>query len=635
MGTVYRAREPWSGREVALKQLSRGELADDIERARFRADLRCISDMQHPNIVQVYDSEGVHDKVPYFTMQLVEGGSLDTEDNRTLFSEPRQAARLVATVARAVQFCHDAARPILHRDIKPGNLLIGHDRHPYLTDFGVAMHLGASTASRTNSRVGTLAYMAPEQIAGERLTKATDVYGLGAVLYELLTGRPPFVAPSEPELVLRIKHQEPRAPHKPWDDYKPHTRTNRDLGNICLTALTKEPAQRYRSAAALADDLERYLRGEAPLLSPASRSERLLAWVQRNWIASVAFTSLFVVLATSAITLYLVIDRQRDELIATQQKSLATLAHSHAAGATYVMEEKGQRLVAVSSALGAQVEDAVGLAAIDARFFVPYRDDFNGLTVFDLAGRAIVRYPDPLQDLGNKTFEFRDYFQNAKRLAQAHAHIAEPALAIKSEGRDSFDWGLSTPVFSKKGEPVGVLLAMIRAQESFGRLILGTRSATPGPTCAVVALRGVDRGDDEAIQKKGHKSSYAYVAHHGMTHQASKKPKDLPPAAIAELLENGYLPDSAGNRLSQSTAEDVLLPHYDDPLIRGQGSFVAAFAPIGRTGIAVLAELPESMSVRPISDLRAVLMLGFAGVAAALFLLFATLLVLVTRRRFD
>ncbi len=287
MGVVYRARQRSLNRLVALKILRSGGLADDDDVRRFRLEAEAVARLDHPNIVPIHEV-GDHDGFSYFAMKLIEGTSLARRPPGPA-ADPRAAVRIVATVARAVHHAHQ--RGVLHRDLKPSNILIDAEGRPHVTDFGLAKRVeGDSELTQSGAILGTPSYMAPEQASGQRkaVTTATDVYGLGAVLYALLTGRPPFRGDSVLETLERVRHTQPEPPSGVGRG------VDRDLETICLKSLEKEPERRYASALALAEDLERWLGGEPIQARPVPGLERAWLWCRRNPVVAglVATTAL-------------------------------------------------------------------------------------------------------------------------------------------------------------------------------------------------------------------------------------------------------------------------------------------------------------------------------------------------------
>ncbi|HWB13875.1 MAG TPA: serine/threonine-protein kinase [Pirellulales bacterium] len=275
MGVVYQARQKSLRRMVALKIIHGCGLASPDQLRRFAAEGQAAANLRHANIVRVLES-GQVEGIPYLAMDYIEGLSLaQCLARRALDRE--SAVRLLCAVARAVDYLH--GQGIVHRDLKPSNILVDAECQPIVTDFGLAKLLyDDSQLTQSGMAAGTPSYMAPEQAAGQtsRATPVSDVYSLGAVLYELLTGRPPFIAETPIDVLIQVLEREPPSPRQ-LDRSIP-----RSLSQICLRCLEKDPANRYPSAAALADDLERYLKGESVEVSAVTPWLRLTRWGRRE-----------------------------------------------------------------------------------------------------------------------------------------------------------------------------------------------------------------------------------------------------------------------------------------------------------------------------------------------------------------
>ena len=275
-GVVFRARQKSLNRIVALKVIGLGQWATKAHLKRFRLEAEAAASLDHPCIVPVYEVGERDGSCCYFSMKFVEGGQLDAVASRETMP-PRRAAELIAKVARTVHYAHE--HHILHRDIKPGNILLDQKGEPHLTDFGLARLVETeSTVTRTMEVLGTPSYMAPEQAVGNNaaICSATDVYGLGAVLYQLLTGHPPFAGGTSYETIKLLLDTEPRD-LRLWNP-----KIDRDLSTICVKCLEKDPQRRYPSALALSEDLERWLKHEPIRARRSGVFTRGRKWVQRN-----------------------------------------------------------------------------------------------------------------------------------------------------------------------------------------------------------------------------------------------------------------------------------------------------------------------------------------------------------------
>ena len=325
MGLVYRARHRRLNRIVALKLISANELAKPEYVERFRIEAEAAASLNHPHIIPIYEvgeDSGRH----FFSMRLAEGGSLSERLGREPLISVTESVKLLVKLARAVHFAHQ--RGILHRDIKPSNVLLDAAGEPLLADFGLAKLIEAnSRITHTLALLGTPAYISPEQAAGAGgLTTSVDVYGLGAVFYEMLTGNPPFAGGTTMATVRMVLEKEPERPSRR------NSEVDRDLETICLKCLEKSPTLRYASAEALAEDLERWERGESITARPSTSLVRTAKWVRRHpgWstaIGAVAIATVSVVIvsnvARSRVTEALEVSRQQTRLIAEQKQELS------------------------------------------------------------------------------------------------------------------------------------------------------------------------------------------------------------------------------------------------------------------------------------------------------------------------
>jgi serine/threonine protein kinase len=311
MGVVYKARQRGLNRIVALKMIIGGSHAGEADLIRFRIEAEAVARLQHPNIIQIYDI-GEQNGLPFFSLEFCSGGSLANKLNGTPLPG-RQAAAVVEKLARAMEAAH--REKIIHRDLKPANVLLTAEGEPKITDFGLAKRLDAAGQTQSGSVMGTPSYMAPEQASGRNkdIGPTTDVYQLGAILYELLTGRPPFRAPTPLDTVLQVISNQPVPPRL----LNPHV--DADLERVTLKCLEKDATLRYPSAAALAEDLRRYLDGQpvsARSIHLLERLQRELSLSQhdaqlRPWGTGLMVLGLLIFLAHLAVSLLLTVGFSR------------------------------------------------------------------------------------------------------------------------------------------------------------------------------------------------------------------------------------------------------------------------------------------------------------------------------------
>ncbi|MCI0746715.1 MAG: protein kinase [Verrucomicrobia subdivision 3 bacterium] len=328
MGVIYKARQVTLKRLVALKMVKAGEFASPTLIQRFHLEAEAAANLHHPNIVPIYET-GEHDGQHFFSMELIDGAGLDryitstgfcfngkSGDKPSLRACQEQIARIMAKVARAVDYAHQHG--VLHRDLKPSNVILDGRGEPHLTDFGVAKVIGHEGSSLTASGaiMGTPSYMAPEQAAGQskRITIAADIYSLGAILYEMLTGHVPFRAETPVQTLKQVIEEEPKHP----STFKEGL--DRDLATICMKCLEKEPPRRYPSAAALAEDLDRFQRREPIAARPAGTAGKVWRWARRNPKVAALSAAVAVLLVVSGVAVTIAAMLLNDRVhILTQQ----------------------------------------------------------------------------------------------------------------------------------------------------------------------------------------------------------------------------------------------------------------------------------------------------------------------------
>lgn len=597
MGVVYKARHVPLDRTVALKMIAEGGLAGAAEVRRFEIETKVIARLEHRNIVPIYDV-GTHEGRHYFTMKLMEGGSLDGYVDH-FRNRPDEAVRLVETIALAVHYGHQ--RGVLHQDLKSANLLLDAEGVPHVADFGLARILDSEAGVRqTGTVMGTPGYMAPEQADPRRppLTVATDVYSLGVILYELLTGQLPFKATSRDEMLSLLLSAEPHAPR----DIDP--RIPRELEAICLKCLEKEPSRRYGSAEALAKDLECYRKGEPIVAKPPSRMGRVWRWGRRHPLGVGLLVTLVWILLVAAVGAVSIARAQEADLRRDALR-VNVYAARHVAGAVlFKLAQYRQTLESAAAQpeliAALQAHDDAALESFCKDGFTSYSSPrrgskasgtgspFDRWFILDTAGVAIARWPEPSpRDFLHKDYGWRDYFQGAQRLAAMKQRSAYVSRAFMSEANDRYTFALSVPVLADDGAWLGVLVATVASDSTLGSLRLN-EPGDSSRTATLVSLTDRERGQATLPAS----DMYAVLVHERLA-------RGMP--AFLERQTARQLEHVLGEEL-QPGAEQLQLPDfegrviegYQDPVLKGPGTWLAAFAPVGHTGFAVIVQTREN-----------------------------------------
>ncbi len=352
MGVVFLARQVSLNRPVAIKMILAGQLADEADVRRFHTEAEAAANLDHPGIVPIHEV-GQHEGQHYFSMGFVDGPSLAQRLADGPIT-PREAAELMARVAEAIAYAH--RRGLIHRDIKPGNILLDRDGSPRITDFGLAKRVESDSALTASGQImGTPSYMPPEQADGRGAAAGpkADVYAIGATLYALATGRPPFQAATPMDTILQVIHQEPVPPRRL------NAGIPRDLETICLKCLEKDPARRYATAEALVDELRRFLDGKPILARPVGPHERAWRWSRRNRLAAALLTvvALLTAAGTATITgLWLRADNLRQKAVSAEGRTRVALAQAVDAG------ERADRARGEAVAAGRRAEASAATA---------------------------------------------------------------------------------------------------------------------------------------------------------------------------------------------------------------------------------------------------------------------------------
>jgi tRNA A-37 threonylcarbamoyl transferase component Bud32 len=431
MGVVYKARQTNPDRIVAVKMVLAGRFASTNDIQRFRAEAEATGKLNHPNIVPIYET-GEHDGLLFFSMPLIDGGTLAQALAQRRF-KPQEAIELLVPIARAVHYAHQ--RGILHRDLKPGNILLDENGLPHVTDFGLAKWMDLdSSITATGMVLGSPSYMAPEQASGKPdISTATDVYGLGAILYELLSGTPPHRGATSLDTILQVRDCEP----------KPLRRANSsipsELEAICVKALEKKPDQRYPSAEELASDLERWLRGEPVRAKHYGPIGRTWKWARRHPAVG-ALTGVSVVAAVAMVSAFTTetVRRSQQKLLHQTEKALHQAQQA----------QQAEKLARAEADLQQKRAEAEGWRAADNFYLasITWADVSRQANDYTHANQTLDDCPESRRNwewhyLKRLCNSEQDIFRNGSSLAVAAT--ADSLLALNKQGTLT-TWNLAT-----------------------------------------------------------------------------------------------------------------------------------------------------------------------------------------------
>ncbi len=606
-GEVWEAYDTNLSRLVALKVLRAGAL-DSTAIKRFLDGARATANLKHPHIVTVHEV-GQHGALHYFSMELVTGGTL-ADEIQHFRADRRRAVETLATLANAVQFAHDHG--VLHRDLKPANILLDEEQRPYVTDFGLALHVDQIGVTRDGVVAGTPQYMAPEQAEGRTrdLTVATDVYGLGAILYHLLTGRPPFLAATSELVLEQVKRDAPISPRRLDPTIEP------DLAMLCLRCLEKDPAHRYRSAGELARTLRQFLDGEP--VGRVGALERCLRFYRRQPLRTALLgmlLSFVLILTPSALSLTRGEEAQkRAEIVADNQNGAQMFAYAVLGHLRALSDAVARAAAEPSLADALEAHDDARLQGFCDAKLRQYDDPAEGLKVdqsspfnmwflTDAAGRlqadSAMQMNKRLRAGLSPDYAWRDYFLGAQALAARGLASTYVSPAFKSEPDGLYKFAISTPVYSRDGKRtwLGVLVATVPSQANLGSLILkDTRSAA-----ILVAPRGRERRDPRPDPP------FIIIRHPAYAGYGNAVEMDNP--GLRLLARESEEPSLRVERWGLPRNDVASSEDYRDPAAARfpsyAGRWLAGFAPVGNTGFVVVVQTRETDALKPIKHFGA------------------------------
>jgi eukaryotic-like serine/threonine-protein kinase len=590
MGVVWKARDPKLDRVVALKLIAAGRFADAREVERFRKEAQAAARLSHPNAVPVHDV-GEHDGQPYFTMELVEGESLAGMVRGAPLA-PERAAGYVRAVADAIASAH--ALGIVHRDLKPSNIIVDRLDRARVTDFGLARRVDLEADASLPAAVGTPSYMPPEQATGRPADHRSDVYGLGAILYELVTGRPPFLADSAIDTLRQVVEADPAPPRLLNRKVPP------DLQTLCLKCLAKEPERRYPTATALVEELGRFLAGEPIQARPLSRAARLARWTRRNPTLATLGATLAALLALLAVAAVLTRqDTVQANAFAARGVASSLLLRLRTWGDRLAVAAADPALVAAARARDQPAMER-RLAALGASGTLPSDTIF----MLDPTGKGFARWPRDDRFIGVDSGR-RDYFKGTLGHGPGDPLHVSAAYQSRIDGRLKF--ALSAAVRDPGGDLRAVLVASSTTDDTLGV------SGLQADVRKVVVVGPLDPDRDGPVPWSFPPDArYVVVVHPAYRHGD---------AAVTWGQDQRRWLDVRGRHGAdldpRSEAWSVGGVHFDPVAARHRryrGPWVAGIAPVGQTGFLVVVQSRDWV-------LLSVLIVGAAAAALGLLLL--------------
>ncbi|MEE8349168.1 MAG: protein kinase [Acidobacteriota bacterium] len=573
---VYKAFDQKLNTWVALKMSKFAELGSAGEAQRFRFEAQSMAQLKHPNVVRIFDVKD-YKGCPFLSMEYVPGGSLHDHLDR-FRDDQRSAARLMVKISRAVHHAHQ--RRILHRDLKPSNILLDTDDtldRPCVSDFGLAKPIDLALLQRDEEAepgvdmaeygkiVGTASFMSPEQANAKDVTTLSDVYGLGTILYSLLTGKPPFLGDTVEDTLKQVRdtHRKPTAPRllNPGVD--------RTLQAVCMKCLEKDPLGRYRSAEGLAKDLDRWLDHQLTEARPRNPAQRLQLWCRRNPIGLILAA---LVMALLTLTVVNVVDRLQEPgraqaVLARQQADtleirLRQLGQALAAGARQpqlgelLLERNQPALQALIEEIGNSRVDLGGSSPFESWFVIDSRD-----------GAIVARWPEMSADTEGIDFRGRDYFEGLNRVSGTYVSQVFKALSDQL-----YKFGISAWV-EHKGENVGVLVATVTTSPQMGL----PDTEDQGLVTALLARRDRFVVPGETGTPPEEASDFILLLH--PAYQRGIEPVWFPRDYLA-AVQSG----------SAADYQDPVGSQNGGAVQRYEGRWVASFAPVADSEFVVLAQ---------------------------------------------